>query len=100
VRTLLVLAVLAQAVSAHAGEEKEKTVVLDVKDAEARAILRSMQKQCGVKNMIIDPDVGGTGTFYFRDVPCETAFKVVFRTLGLAGQVMENSVVTVRMPKG
>lgn len=63
------------------------TVTLDVKDAEARVVLKSMQKQCGVRNLIIDPDVPRTAaTFYLRDVPCETAFRVVLRTYGLAAQ--------------
>ena len=36
----------------------------------AVAILKNMQKQCGVKNLMIDPQVKGTGTFRFREVPC------------------------------
>jgi hypothetical protein len=66
---------------------KPRTVTLDVKDAEARDVLKSMQKQCGVKNMIIDPDVPRTtATFYFREVPCRTAFGTVLRTYGLTTQ--------------
>ena len=65
-----------------------RTVTLDVKDAEARVVLRDMQKQCGIRNVIIDPDVPKTGaSFYFREVPCETAFRVVLRTYGLTTQV-------------
>ncbi len=64
-----------------------KTVTLDVKDAEPRVVLKEMQKQCGIKNLIIDPDVPKTGaTFYFREVPCDTAFRVVLRTYGLAAE--------------
>jgi hypothetical protein len=64
------------------------TVTLDVKDAEPRVVLKAMQKQCGIKNMIIDPDVPKTAaTFYFREVPCDTAFRVVLRTYGLTTQV-------------
>jgi hypothetical protein len=73
---------------------KPRTVTLDVKDGEARVILKDMQKQCGIRNLVIDPDVRGSGTFYFREVPCETAFRAVFRTLGLTGQV-ETNLVTV-----
>lgn len=67
-----------------------RTVTLDVKDAEPKVVLKEMQKQCGIKNMILDPDVdkAKTGaTFYFREVPCETAFRVVLRTYGLGKQV-------------
>lgn len=71
-----------------------RSVTLDVKDGEARAILKSMQRQCGIRNLVIDPDVKGSGTFYFRKVPCETAFRAVFRTLGVTGQV-EPGIVTV-----
>jgi hypothetical protein len=64
------------------------TVTLDVKDAEARVVLKDMQKQCGIRNLIIDPDVPKTAaTFYFREVPCDTAFRVVLRTYGLTQQV-------------
>ena len=61
-----------------------KTVTLDVKDAEPRVVLADMKRQCGIKNLIIDPDVPNTpATFYFREVPCETAFRAVLRTYGL-----------------
>jgi hypothetical protein len=67
-----------------------RTVTLDLKDAEPRVVLREMQKQCGIKNLILDPDVDKSktaATFYFREVPCETAFRVVLRTYGLGTQV-------------
>ena len=52
----------------------EPSVTLDVKDAEAREILKSMQRQCGIKNLMIDPQVQGSGTFLFNQVPCRQAF--------------------------
>ena len=67
-----------------------RTVTLDVKDAEPAVVLKDMQKQCGIKNMILDPEVrqSKTGaTFYFREVPCETAFRIVLRTYGLGTHV-------------
>ena len=70
------------------------TVTLDVKDADVREILKSMQQQCGITNLLIDKDVSGAGTIYFREVACTTAFRVVFHQFGLAGQV-EPRVVTV-----
>ena len=77
----------------------EKTVTLDVKDAELRAVLKSMQTQCGIRNMVIDPDVKGDGaTLKFREVPCSTAFKVVFSQFGLEGR-FEPSVTTVETRK-
>jgi hypothetical protein len=76
-------------------EKSEPAVTLDVKDEDIHAILRSMKSQCEIKNLVIDPDVRGKGTFLFDKVPCRTAFDVVFRTLGLASVDYGNSVVTV-----
>lgn len=72
----------------------EPTVTLDVKDADVRVILKEMQQQCGIRNMLIDKDVTGAGTILFREVPCETALRTVFRQFGLKGVVNPN-VVTV-----
>ena len=70
------------------------TVTMDVKDEDVRVILKSMQKQCGIKNLLIDKDVSGAGMVYFREVPCATAFHVVFHQFGVTGQVEQN-IVTV-----
>jgi type II secretory pathway component GspD/PulD (secretin) len=83
VRALALFLVLA-ALPALGAEEK--TVTLHEKDADVRDILKSMQKQCGIRNLVIDPDVAGKGTLYFKQVPCATAFRVVFGQFGLAGQ--------------
>lgn len=84
-RSLLLIAVLAQPV-----------VTLDVKDADVRDVLHSLKQQCGIKNMIVDKEVGGVAaTFKFTEVPCATAFKVVFRTFGLASEPPVNSVLRV-----
>lgn len=77
-----------------AASADEPTVTLDVKDEDVRAILKSMQKQCGIRNLLIDKEVSGAGMVYFRDVRCTTAFHVVFRQFGLAGQ-FDGNVVTV-----
>jgi len=76
---ILILLLAASTVSA-----KPKTVTIDVKDADVREVLQSLKTQCGVKNMIIDKDVAGKATFYLRDVPCATAFRVVLRTFNLS----------------
>lgn len=93
VRTLLVLLALAGGAAASAAEPK---VTLDVKDADVREVLQSLKAQCAIKNMIIDKEVpASSATFYLRDVPCETAFKVVFRTFNLAAEPIESSVLRV-----
>ena len=75
------------------------TVTLDVKDADVLEVLASMKTQCGIKNMVIDPDVKGTAPrIKFREVPCETAFSVVFKQFGLTGQY-EANVTTVQTRK-
>jgi hypothetical protein len=73
----------------------EPVVTLDVKDAEAREILKSMQRQCGIKNLMIDPQVQGTGTFLFNQVPCRQAFTIVLQSMGLAAQTYSNNIVSV-----
>jgi hypothetical protein len=81
------VALAATAQAAPAARAKPLTVTLDVKDAEARDVLASLKKQCAIRNMVIDPDVTReTATFYFRGVPCDTAFRMVLRTYGLATQ--------------
>ena len=92
-RSFLLIAIVAFA-SGAAGSQP--TVTLDVKDADVRDVLKSMQKQCGIKNMVIDPDVPSqTATFLFREVPCETAFRVVLRTFSLDFEPQPNSVMIV-----
>ncbi len=86
-KKLLILLLLAVPMLAE-----EPTVTLDVKDEDVRIILESMQKQCGIKNLLIDKDVTGKGTIYFREVSCTTAFSTVFKQFGLAGQVEQNMV--------
>lgn len=81
-------------------DPRDRTVTLDVKDAEVAVILKSMQRQCGIKNVIVDPGVSGKGTFIFRDVPCRTAFSVVMRSLGLAMETWSNDVISVERPRG
>ena len=87
------------ALSATASAAEPRTVTLDVKDAELRDVLKSMQKQCGIRNMILDPDVKGSGaTLKFREVPCALAFRVVLRQFGLTGRI-EPSIMTVETHK-
>jgi hypothetical protein len=82
----LALFLLISGTAAAQSAEVKGTVTLHVKDEDVVDILKSMKKQCGVRNMVIDKDVAGKGTIYFKDVPCGTAFRVVFRQFGLAGQ--------------
>ena len=102
-KTLILIAVLALASGAVAAPAtdgarsgRRSTVTLDVKNADVREVLASLKTQCGVKNLIIDPDVpASAATFYFRDVPCESAFRIVLRTFGLTSQPPVNSVLQV-----
>jgi type II secretory pathway component GspD/PulD (secretin) len=90
---LLTMSGMAAAAPGQASS-RAPAVTLDVKDADVRDILKSMQQQCGVKNLLIDKDVSGAGTIYFRGVACTTAFRVVLAQFGLTGQV-EPHLVTV-----
>ena len=76
-------------------ESSPPTITLDVKDAKARVVLKDVQKQCRIENLIIDPDVTGSGTFYMKKVPCKTAFPIILRTLGLKATTYSSNVITV-----
>jgi type II secretory pathway component GspD/PulD (secretin) len=89
--TLLLIAPAAFA----SGAQKAPGVTLDVKDEDVHVILKSMQKQCGIKNLIVDPGVEGKGTFLFHDVPCPTAFDVVLKTMNLGLAEYSADVVEV-----
>lgn len=89
----LTMVLLLATASAHAAPRRQRTVTLDVKDEDIRVILKSMQTQCAIKNLLLDKEVQGKGTFLFHEVPCRTAFDVVFRTMGLDG-VQDGSVVS------
>lgn len=71
-------------------------VTLDVKDADVRVVLKSIQKQCGIRNLIVDPAVAGSGTFLFHDLPCRVALDTVLKVTGLTAKTYSSSVVTVR----
>ena len=76
-----------------------KTVTLDVKDEPVRNILASMQKQCAIRNLVVDPNVDGNGTFYLKEVPCKPAFDVVLRTLQLRATTYSDDLVSVSVDK-
>jgi type II secretory pathway component HofQ len=84
----------------QAAPKSEPKVTLDVKDAELRDVLASMKKQCGIKNLLIDPGIGGkTGSIFVKDVPCSQAFKLVLRMSGLEAKIYPNSIVHVGVPR-
>jgi type II secretory pathway component GspD/PulD (secretin) len=79
-------------------EAVEPAVTIDVKDADIRTILKTVQRQCGMRNLIIDPDVAGSGTFLFNRVPCALALDTILTTMGL-GRYSESSAVTAVGPR-
>jgi type II secretory pathway component HofQ len=72
-----------------------KRVTLDVKDADVHVVLKSIQTQCGIPNLIVDPGVTGSGTFLFHDLPCDVALRIVLKTTGLAAKSYSGSIVAV-----
>lgn len=76
-------------------DPNELRMSLDVKDAELPELIAAFKKQCGIRNIIVDPGVTAKGTFLFRDVPCGVAFRTVFSTLGLGAEMEPNSVMIV-----
>lgn len=78
----------------------EPRATLAVKDAEVRDVLDSLKKQCGVKNLVIDPGVGGkVGSLFVKDIPCSAAFRLVLRMSGLDAKVYQNSLIHVGAAK-
>jgi hypothetical protein len=78
-------------------EGLEPSVTIDVKDGEIASILREVATQCGIRNLVLDREVQGKGTFLFQDVPCEAAFRAIFTTMGLAADRELNSLIHVRI---
>jgi len=92
VKPVLIIAILFVCSAAYA---KPRGVTLDVKDADVHVVLKSIQKQCGIKNLVIDPGVTGSGTFLFHNVPCNVALDTVLRMNGLAAKTYSSNVVAV-----
>ena len=95
VRPVLLIASLLLVCSVAIAAPAKRGVTLDVKDADVHDVLKSIQKQCGIRNLVIDPGVTGSGTFIFHNVPCRTALDIVLKTTGLAA-TSSGSVVAVR----
>ena len=93
---LLIASLLLVCSAAFAAPAKPRGVTLDVKDADVHVVLKSIQKQCAIKNLVIDPGVIGSGTFLFHDVPCKVALDTVLKTTGLAATTYSSKVVAVR----
>lgn len=74
----------------------ERKVTIDVKDGEIGAILREVSNQCGVRNLVLDREVQGKGTFLFSEVACEAAYRAIFTSMGLAADRELNSLLHVR----
>ena len=77
---------------------KEKGLIPEklFNETDLKEILKQLKVQCGIRNMLIDKDVAGKGTFLLRDLPCQQAFEIVFSSLGLSGKTFANSVVSVQ----
>lgn len=100
-RFLAALVLICAAAAATAAERKpaplhEPNVTLAVKDANVVDVLQSLKQQCAVKNLVIDPGVGGKlGSIFVKDIPCSAALKLVLRMSGLDAKIYENSLVHV-----
>ena len=92
VKPVLLIAILFVCSAAAA---KPRGVTLDVKDVDVHVVLKSIQKQCAIKNLVIDPGVTGSGTFLFHNVPCKVALDTVLRMNGLAAKSYSSNVVAV-----
>ena len=90
-------AAAASAAEKKPAQVKEKTVTLSIKDGDVLDVLQTLKTQCGVKNLVVDPGIGGkTGSIFVKDIPCSAAFRLVLNMSGLEAKIYENSVVHVR----
>jgi hypothetical protein len=76
-------------------DPREPVLHMNVKNAEVRDILRSVREQCGIRNLIIDPEVSGQGTFLFTGLPCGEGLRVILASLGLGAEI-ESGLVRVK----
>ena len=86
----------------HAGPkapalDEEKRVTLDVRDEDARDVFASLQRQCGIRNVVIDPRVQVRGTFFFHDLPCSEAFRAAVDSMGLVASRYDTNLTIVRI---
>ena len=72
----------------------EPTLTMNVKDADIHSLMQIVKEQCGIRNLIIDPGVSGSGTFLFNDVSCTQGIETILRSIGL-GYEIESSVLRV-----
>jgi type IV pilus assembly protein PilQ len=72
-------------------------ISLDLKDADLKDVLRTFAELTKI-NIAIDPEVKGSVTVRFNDVPWDQALDVVLRMNGL-GYVLEGRILRVGRPE-
>lgn len=71
----------------------EPRVNIDAVDIDGRIMLQELARQCGVRNLVFDPDLPAvSASFVFRDVGCAEALPIVLRTLGWAAEGAGNTL--------
>jgi hypothetical protein len=70
-------------------------ITLDLVDADIRDVLRTFAQLTGL-DMSIAPDVSGTVTIHFKDVPWDEAFDIALRQNGLAYRLEDRKLVVFR----
>jgi type IV pilus assembly protein PilQ len=68
-------------------------ISLNLKDADVKDVLRTFAQLTGL-NIAVDPQVGGSVTVDFADVPWDQALEIILRQNGL-GYVLEGNVMRV-----
>jgi type IV pilus assembly protein PilQ len=72
-----------------ASAPQERTLSIDLKDADLTDVLRYFGKVARI-NLVVDPEVKGTVTMRLVDVPWPSALEQLLRVHGLAAEVDDN----------
>ena len=79
-------------------KEREKLYSLSVKDMDVRSVIFVFSKELPKYNIVVEPDVSGTVTVDFKDLPLDKALTFILEPLNLE-YMLEDNILVVSKPK-
>jgi MSHA biogenesis protein MshL len=79
-------------------KEREKLYSLSVKDMDVRSVIFVFSKELPEYNIVVEPDVSGTVTVDFKNLPLEKALTFILEPLNLE-YTLEENILVVSKPK-
>ena len=79
-------------------KEREKLYSFSVKDMDVRSVIFVFSKELPEYNIVVEPDVSGTVTVDFKNLPLEKALTFILEPLNLE-YTLEENVLVVSKPK-